>query len=63
MTLKEWRAEASKQMVLRDMTKKDLAEELGLTYHYIVAVMCGQVRTKRTIKRISDTLGIQPYDE
>ena len=59
----EWKAELTKQLMLRGMTRAQLAEKLDYSEHYIQHIICGDMRARKVIKAISDELGIEPYSE
>jgi len=63
VTQREWRAEVEKQLVLCEMTRKELASLIGRSYSYVNGVIAGQIRSKTTVEMISDELGIEPYSE
>lgn len=63
MKQNEWKAEVVKALTLRKMSRAQLAEELGYSENYIQHVICGDMRSGRVVKRISDFLGIEPYSE
>ena len=49
MTHREWQAEVAKQI------------ERG--YSHVTGVICGQIRSAKTVGLISEALGIEPYSE
>ena len=63
MTRTEWKAEVEKQLTLRGWRRKELAEAVGLSVSHVSNTVCGSVRSKRLVEKISDVLGIEPYSE
>ncbi len=59
----EWKAEVTKQLTLRKMSRAQLAEKLDYSENYIQHIICGDMRARKVIKAISDELGIEPYSE
>lgn len=59
----EWKAEVTKQLMLRKMTRAQLAKKLDYSENYIQHIICGDMRARKVIKAISDELGIEPYSE
>lgn len=63
MTRREWKAEVEKQLVLRGWKRKDLAEAVGMSQSYVSNTVCGSVNSKTLVKKISDVLGVEPFQE
>lgn len=63
MTHREWKAEVEKALVLRDMTRKELAAKLGKSYTRVSAVIAGTARSKVMTAEISEELNIEPFSE
>lgn len=63
MNHREWKAEVTKQLMLKEMTRAQLAEKLDYSENYVQHVICGDMRARKVIKAISDELGIEPYSE
>ena len=59
----EWKAEVEKQLILQGKTRKSLAETLGYSWSHVANTICGSVRSKTAVERISEALGIEPYKE
>lgn len=52
-----------KALVLRDMTRKELAAKLGKSYARVSAVIAGTARSKVMTAEISEELNIEPFSE
>ena len=63
MTHREWQAEVAKQLILQGMNRKQLAKQIERGYSYVTGVICGQIRSAKTVGLISEALGIEPYSE
>lgn len=59
----EWKAEVEKQLILRGWKRQDLAEMLGVSRIYVTNTICGSVKSRKNVERISEALGIEPYKE
>ncbi len=58
----EWRAEVAKQLILHDVTLKELAAETGRRYTTVCAAVRGERGYGKLAKEISDRLGIEMYE-
>lgn len=63
MTHKEWKAEVVKRLAVANKSRAELAEDLGYSINYVQHIICGDMKAKKAVRRISDALGIQPYSE
>lgn len=56
--LSSWCKQAKKELIDRDMTITDLANQIGKTREYTSAVINGRAYSEPTVKAISDALNI-----
>lgn len=57
-----WKAEVEKQMTLRQWQREDLAKVIGVSRIYVANTICGSVLSVSNVKRISEALGIEPFE-
>lgn len=57
-----WKAEVEKQLVLRRWERQDLADAIGVSRIYVANTICGSVLSVSNVKRISEALGIEPFE-
>lgn len=58
---REWRAEVQKQLILKDMTMKDLAYAIEYNYEYVMSIASGRRVGRPCMDAISRYLGVPPY--
>lgn len=65
MDRREWGVQVQISLMQKDMTQKDLAEKLGLSYQWINNIINNNADSpaSETIKRISKILNVQVPDE
>lgn len=63
MTHNEWKAEVVARLTAANKSRAELAEEIGYSTNYVQHIICGDMKAKKAVRRISDALGIQPYSE
>ena len=59
----EWKAEVVNHLAAANKSRAELAEDIGYSESYVQHIICGDMKAKKAVKRISDALGIQPYNE
>ena len=57
----EWRAEVEKERCLREMTLKEIAENVNYNYSYVQQVLKGKVVGQPCVDAVSDLLGIESF--
>ena len=57
--LSPWCKQAKIELIKRDMSVGELAENVGMTREYISAVVNGRVYSESAVKIISDVLNIK----
>lgn len=55
---KIWISAVRTALYLRGKTQKDMAEDLGVSYQYIRAVMCGKYSSPKIVERIEEYCGM-----
>lgn len=61
MNRTEWEAEVKKALTLRSETLKDLANGLNWSYGYARQIASGDKNYQSAINKMSEYLGIYPY--
>lgn len=56
--LSSWCKQAKCELIMRDMTVEDLANEIGRTREYTSAIINGRIYSEPAVKEISDVLNI-----
>ena len=60
--LSPWSKSVKKELIERDMSIKDVADELGMAREYVSAVINGRVYSESAVKKISNLLNVEDDD-